>query len=361
VNRLFNDTCTHFLYEELNIFDQENELDYEVASRYGKHVKILRVRLFVNVPEPNEAKLIKLITLCINIHSIGIYHLESGKDQSFSAQTPLGTQILSAIRDRALRSIGFYCPSSYNALGREIKGYDQHLFYEIATSNQAKLIKRLDVFFGGTNNEQYALIRTRFTGLEALTIRMSFNRDNGPIWNEGNKGLFWGPYSNLINLQFVGCFNVYIPHIPELIRHFPSLEYFLISACGHGPPEPHGRKEGWSAQSDGWWNRRNPIKLIHLEYLERWEMLAMGTIPALEVRAVSLEAGDLAYAFMEDHEVFPHLQLLRAEPLESNAFRHDERRERERVSEIDLRPVLGARNIEFKRDASCVVHSRYDW
>jgi hypothetical protein len=305
--------------------------------------------------------LIEILSLCINLHSIGLYYRPYGEEQGLGTRTPFGQQILSAIQDRTLRSIGFYSPQSYNAPRAEMKNYDQHLLYEIAVSDQAKLIKRLDVYFGGTNNEQFALIRTRFTGLEALTIRTSFQRDNGPIWNEGTKEPFWGPYSNLTNLQLIGCFNIYPPHIPKLICHFPSLEYFLISACGHGLSGPHGRKQGWSSQPDGWWNRRKPLKLIHLERMVSWEMLVMGTIPALEVRAVSLEVGDLACIFMEDHEIFPHLQLLRAEPLESKAFPHDERRERERASEIGLRPVLEARNIEFRRDTSWLIYSRYDW
>jgi hypothetical protein len=228
-------------------------------------------------------------------------------------------------------------------------------------SDQAKLIKRPDLYFGGISTDMYSLLRTRFTGIEALTIRATLDTENGPIWNDAIKERFWGPYSNLIRLQLVGCHNIWTPHIPELIRHFPSLQYFLISACGHGPERSHGRKKGWSSQRDGWWNQKKPLKLMHLEHMLPWEMLVMGTIPASEIIAVSLYPGDLANTFTEDHEIFPHLRLLRAESLESKAFPDDGKRDRERASEVGLKPVLDSRNIEFRRDASWLVHSRYGW
>jgi hypothetical protein len=358
VNRLFNETCTPFLYEELNLFDLRNEIDQEVITRYGKHVKILRVGLIINT---SEVVLTNILSLCNNIHSIGLYYRKAPEQKGLDAQSPLLAEILSAIRDRGLRSIGFYSPMSYHVARAKNESSDQRLLYEIAQSDQAKLIKRLDVYFGGTPPETYPPLRTRFTGLEALSIRGSLNTSNGPIWSEEKKEPFWGPYSNLISLQLVNCHNIFPPHIAELIRHFPSLEHFLISACGHGPTTRPARGKGWSAQQDGWWNRRKPLKLMHIEHMLPWEMLVMGTIPALEIVAVGLYSGDLAEAFMGDHEIFPHLRLLRAEPLESKTFPDSRRRDREHDSEAGMKPVLDARKIEFRRDASWLIHTRYGW
>ncbi|CAG8778732.1 12153_t:CDS:1, partial [Acaulospora colombiana] len=176
-----------------------------------------------------------------------------------------------------------------------------------------------------------------FVGLEDLTIRGSFRRSIGPLWIDGTGESYWGAYSNLTRLQLIDCGNVYPPQIAELICHFPSLEYFLISACGHGPSRPHGREKGWSSQPSGWWNQRKPLTLMHIEHMLAWEMLVMGTIPALEIRTVSLYTGDLARTFMDDNEVFPHLKLLRAECLEGKRFGGRGSLENERSSETDLK------------------------
>lgn len=87
----------------------------------------------------------------------------------------------------------------------------------------------------------------------------------------------------------------------------------------------------------------------------------MGTIPVMEVTATSLHAGNLANAFLEDSEIFPHLQLLRAEPLDSKAFDGYERLLIERRSEAGLKNVCNPRKIEFRRDATWLIHHRFGW
>ncbi|PVG03910.1 hypothetical protein CPB86DRAFT_779005 [Serendipita vermifera] len=356
VNRLFNETCTPFIYQELNIFGREDEADYEIATRYGKHVKLLRVGLIVNASDSNETGLIRVLSLCSNLQSIGLYYWRGHGHFSLDVHTPLVKEFLSAIRDRGLRFIGFHSGSSYNQMSGTIGYSDQHLLHELAKSDEAKLVKKLDVHFGGITANMYMLLRNQFTSLESLTIRGSLGSMVGPLWKDET---YWGPYSNLTRLQLINCHNVYPPHIAELVRHFPSLEYFLMSTCGHGPPVATGREKGWSSQPDGWWNTRKPLKSMHIEHMLTWEMLVMGTIPALEITAVSLYAGDLARTFMHDHEVFPHLKLLRAAPIATRVFGGERNCENERILEDDLQAVCDARGIEFRRDAKWLIHTRY--
>ncbi|CAG8715318.1 2713_t:CDS:2, partial [Acaulospora colombiana] len=294
---------------ELNLIDRDDEVDYEIAAQYGRHIKLLRVGLIANASESHETGLAKILSLCRNLQSIGLYYRGGGGLFKIDAHTALAKEFLSAIRYRGLHFIGFYCRGSY--CSRETMGRgDQHLLYDMTKSDESSL--------------------------ESLTIRGSLSSMLGPLWKDETKS-YWGTYSNLTRLQLIDCGNVYPPHIAELIRHFPSLEYFLISACGHGPSGPHGREKGWSSQPSGWWNQRKPLKLMHIEHMLAWEMLVMGTIPALEIRAVSLYAEHLATTFIRDHEVFPYLKLLRAAPLNSEVFGGGINCEAERGLETDLK------------------------
>ncbi|CAG8739709.1 9099_t:CDS:2, partial [Acaulospora colombiana] len=158
---------------------------------------------------------------------------------------------------------------SYHHPSTPLYSGDQYLFYEMARSDQAKLLKALDVYFGDIPNDIYALIRTLFIGLEYLTIRGSFGGFVGPLWIDTNNS-YWGAYSNLTRLQLIDCSNVYTLTIPAFIRHFPSLEYLLISACPYPWRTEHGRAKGWSSLSDGWWNIRKPLKAMHIECMLKW-------------------------------------------------------------------------------------------
>jgi hypothetical protein len=353
------------VYQELNLFYMQDERDDHIATCYGEYVTIIRARMVPNGPREYEERLVKMLSLCPNVQSLGLYYHSNFHSigQSPSSEPPLLRRVLSSIEEGKLRSLGFYSPNTYSSWGEEEKSSDRSLLYDIATSDQAKVIKRLDLYFGSLSWKIFALIRTQFTDLEALTFREALDRRVGPVWLPSQKDEpYWSSYSNLTSLQLIGCSNVCPPIIPELIRQFPSLEYFLISACGDSSPSAqHGREKGWSSQSDGWWNQRKPLKGIHIEHMLTWEMLLMGTIPALEVTAVSLHAAHLANTFIGDKEVFPHLRVLRAEPLESRAFDGYERLMVERKSETELKQVCAARKIEFRRDATYFIHNRYGW
>ncbi|CAG8551843.1 12611_t:CDS:2, partial [Acaulospora colombiana] len=179
VNRLFNDFLTSFIYQELNLFELNNEIDYEVVTRYGTHIRTLRAGLVLKGGLSNEPRLIQILSLCSNIHSVGLYHLLSADSSSSSSSseasamavvfssisrrirsighrqakskgvpppsppTTLVEAIKSSIQSKNLRSIGFYYPGIYNIL-QSIDGSHQALIYDVATSDQAKVIKRLD-------------------------------------------------------------------------------------------------------------------------------------------------------------------------------------------------------------------------
>ncbi|PVG03905.1 hypothetical protein CPB86DRAFT_869279 [Serendipita vermifera] len=362
VNRFFNEVFTPFVYQELNLFDPEGKINDEVVTRYGEHISLIRARLVVNSDGSDELRLARILSLCGNVQSLGLYYDRTVVTTRSFERTALATEIMSSIEGKRLQSLGFYSELSRVHPKGDVINNDQDLFYEIARSDQAKLIERLDVYFSSIPSKVYTLLRTRFTGLEALDVRETFAREVGPIWVEGSKDPFWGNYGNLTSLKMIGWHNVYPPLIAELIRHFRALEHFMISACGDpSPAVSHGRSKGWSSQLDGWWNQRKPLKTMHMEHMVLWEILVMGTIPVLEITGVGLRPAHLAKAFMEDNEIFPHLRLLRKESLDRWKQFGGSAPSSEQDSDPGLQKICDTRGIELRRDGYWIVHEDYGW
>jgi hypothetical protein len=358
VNRLFNLALIPLVYQELNLF-HPNRVDHEVATRYGRYIRTLRAPLMIDGANPDEITLNKFLSFCSNLRSLGLYYHIGPSLPSSNRQPSLLPKILSFIQSGKLQEVGIYSPWGYSLSRGELEGGDQAMIRGVAKSDQAKLVKRLDVYYHTIPSELYSLIRTQFTGLQALTIRGPPRRLTPVRWDEHTQELPWGRYSSLTNLQLVSYHELHPCDVANLICHLSSLEYFLISSSSHGPPNSIERRAGWSSQGDGWWNRRKPLKKVHLEHLMAWKLLAMGTIPAVEVIAVSLYPGDLASAFTRDHEIFPYLQLLRTEPLSSATFDEGADRQIEDALDSLLVGVCDARKITFQRDASWVINTRF--
>jgi hypothetical protein len=197
----------------------------------------------------------------------------------------------------------------------------------------------------------FELIRNRFTGLETLSMRDAFGKSSEPIWvtEPITKKPYWAPYPSLTSLKLTGCLNVNSSQVPELVQHFHSLEHLLIgnSHSNHGPVV-HDRKRRWSSRPGEWWNLRKPLKSVHIEHLYGWEVLAMGTIPTIELTAVRLRKTNAFIVFKQDEEIFPHLKSLYLEPL-SGDINRDEHALGEDQS---VSHIWEGRGIDIRRDAA---------
>jgi hypothetical protein len=299
--------------------------------------------------------LARILSLCHNIQSISINYW--GNRHGAPPYTPasLTATILSSIQNGNLRSIGFYCYTTNWIGGRTSPGNtDYNLLYEIVTSERAQFIKHLDLFTSIEKAETFELIRTRLTGLETLTMRDTLGE---PIWVTDStiEKPYWALYSNLRSLKLIGCYNVNPFHIPELFRHFRSLEHLLIAQSrGRNGPVVHNRQRGWSSVPEGWWNQRTPLKSLHIEHVYDWEVLAMGTIPTTELTAVRLCYTNASIVFKHDEELFPHLKTLCLEPFSEDRIRKGlAPAEDESVSSI-----WETRGIDIRRDG--VPFLRYE-
>lgn len=164
---------------------------------------------------------------------------------------------------------------------------------------------------------------------------------------------YWAAYSNLMSLRLIGCGNVCPIHVPELVRHFDSLEHLIVSEChdNSGRVIDH-RTQGWSTLSDRWWSQCKPLTFMQIEHLYDWEVLAMGTIPTTELTSVRLRFTRTFPIFKQDEEIFPHLKVLRLEFLSDDTPREtcDLPADDSSVSHI-----LEMRGIDVRRDAEPVL------
>ncbi|PVG03915.1 hypothetical protein CPB86DRAFT_793275 [Serendipita vermifera] len=357
VNRLFNEILASFVYREFNIFDIEDERDEEVAALYGKHVTVLRGSIDIKRAGPYDYRIAKVLSLCDNVRSLALYYWGERRDAPFYTPTSLTTAILSSIRDRQLRSIGFYStttnwPDGNTSLGNS----DFNLLEEIASSDQARFIKHLDLYFSFLPNKTFNFIPGRFTGLQTLTMRDMSWPLAPPVWVDTNPR-YWGHYSNLLTLKLGGCANLPPAGVPDLVRHFHSLENLVLSGC-HNNYEPvaHKRTLGWSSMPDGWWSHRKPLKFMHIEELYDAEVLAMGTIPVTQLTAVKLMYTDFTQVFNQDMEIFPHLKVLRLEPsFDSTISIYGEFDLEKSVAVQDALRKWKMRGIEIERDAVALI------
>ncbi|CAG8655166.1 7984_t:CDS:2 [Acaulospora colombiana] len=320
VNRFFNEICTSFVYQELNLFHTTDMTSEEVVGLYGKYVTVLRGSIDIKRPDLYDSRIA-----------------------------------------RGLRSIGFYSTTvNWPDGGTSPGNSDFNLLQEIATSEQAQLIQHLDLYFSFAKDKIFEFVRTRFTGLQTLAMRDMFGPLAPPIWVAGpdTKEQYWASYSNLSTLKLSGCNNVPSTDVPEFVRHFHSLEHLVLSECHNNRgPMAHKRTRGWSDMLEGWWNRHKPLKSMHIEHLYDLEVLAMGTIPVTKLTVVSLRYTDFAQVFNQDKEIFPHLQILHLEhSFDSTISIYGELELEKRAAIQDALHGWKQREIEFIPDAVVLLH-----
>jgi hypothetical protein len=362
VNKQFEELCTPLLYQELNFLSSgitSQSIHYFVAANYGQHVRTLRILINGIARQVPEESIVRILGYCPSITSLGLYFNSIHSPTDFKLSSIIPDTVIKMIKEGKLDGIGFYSSKVVqdNLVYKDVP-FARPLFDEIARSESATLLKRLDIALPRVPATTRELICSKFTSLQSLTVRKALRHLDGSIWS-GGCCTIWASYGNLTSLQLIGCTSVYPPDVPELVQHFTSLQHLLVSACGDpSDVEPPPRPEGWSFMRTGWWHHRRPLKCLHLEHMIQWEILAMGTIPVEELIAVSLVATHLSSSFSVDPEIYPRLRVLRAESLETG-FGNSYNREKEKKVAPGLQEICDKRAIELRRDGKWIIHSRY--
>ncbi|CAG8551899.1 12614_t:CDS:2, partial [Acaulospora colombiana] len=325
VNRQFNELCTPLLYQELNFLSggiTSQSIHYFVAAKYGQHVRTLRILMNGIARQVPEESILKILGYCHNISSLALYYNSINSPTNFRLSSTLPDTIIRMIKEGNLDSIGFYsCKVVQDNLMYKEVPFAGPLFDEIAQSESASLLKRLDIALPRVPATTRDLICSRFTSLQSLTVRKALRRLDGSIWSGGCCKI-WASYDNLTSLQLIGCTSVYPPDVPELVQHFAALEHLLVSACG-------------------------------LEFNENW-LVASSPSPQVPPPRAYDPLGDPRYgSFTVDPEIYPRLQVLRAESLETG-FGNEYNRVREKTVATALQEVCDKRGIELRRDGKWI-------
>ena len=339
-----------------------------VLSRYGDHVRYLHLMVTkerISHPRSEEYNRLMVMALvaCRRATSLALYYESKLQPEEETTtyrdlMAELSSKVMFRVTQGSLSSL---------ALGSLIvlqRGYElfrgmplelHSLLDSISLSlNQTPTLKHLEISCGSITLETYNNLRSRAIHLHSLTLVSCINSKLPKLWSfEGVSE--WTCNAKLTHLRLIRCQSAYAPHIPELVRNFPALRHLLVSTCGSfSDVISPNRQLGWSREPDALWRHRMPLDTFFIEHMIKWEILAMGTIPAKTVIATSIRSGDLEASFLQDPEIFPCLTLLSIE--EKPVGRGDagpmgpdvEWRER----------VLASRGIELKADARWLITRR---
>lgn len=182
---------------------------------------------------------------------------------------------------------------------------------ELFTMPETKAcLKNVDIVTEKISSELYVEVRSLVSTLTSLTIRRAFRISHGHIWGPF-KGIEWSSSSQLQRLNLIDCSNAYAPLIPELVGHFKSLRYLIVSTCGDETDVmPELRSPGWSRLPDALCNQHAPLDELHFERMYEWEISAIGTIPTKRLMISSSDKMDLISVLESDKELFPGLQYV---------------------------------------------------
>jgi len=140
-----------------------------------------------------------------------------------------------------------------------------------------------------------------------------------------------------------------------------------VSTCGDEDDiQPLLRRRGWSSESDALCQEREPLRAFHIEHMEKWEIIALGVIPAKHITLSNITRGHFVGAMEKDSEIFPRLETLSVMPIParsdtdigeaSEADIQAEMEEDKRLKEI-LDSMCKRRGVKVNFDGYCIKPS----
>jgi hypothetical protein len=355
-SRNFNNLCIPFLFHDLNLLD--NAMDSTTIQAVAPYTSYIRtIRLLIDPPKSQNPdsclrydELSTLISQCRNTTSLALYYNNySSHLQQFESS------LLDIIRLGKIKSLGIYSNmvlrvvyGSWTWNGCVAQMISRFLETALDLPEMKRSLTELDIVMEKISGELYARLRPFVVHLKALTIRRAFRVSYGRIW-EPFRSMQWSPSVRLQRLNLIDCSNAYAPHIPELVGHFKSLRYLVVSTCGDETDlEIGSRVKGWSHSSDALCKNHIPLEEFHIEHMYEWEMSAMATIPTKKLITSRVENGQLIDVFLKDREVFPGLQFL---SIESNWTPEDDIVAQE-AQKKDLERMCRERSVVLSLDAT---------
>ncbi|PVG03855.1 hypothetical protein CPB86DRAFT_869242 [Serendipita vermifera] len=324
VNRVFCEICTSYVYQELNIHDTVENNTYDIATRYGQHVR--RIRIYLTEDDIGEdmasyltnaahrQRILDVITLCPDVQILGIYNLRNlfrGTPGTVSARILHLLGSMSRFKD--LSSIGIYFPQNRSAWPVQQIVETERQLTELIFSERVQALKRLDLSIPSISRETQTLLRTHLPQVEYLSLYGNLR----PVLHSvrgGLDSLDWSGCTHLTHLRLTGKSLVtwiYSAQLPQLVRNCPSLQYLHTTDLGTVNDERADvRAAGWSFKKDEWWNQRKPLRYLHIEAAMNATIYFLAIIPVEEATIVNYGNISTVDPFMTDEEGFPHINTL---------------------------------------------------
>ncbi|PVF99546.1 hypothetical protein CPB86DRAFT_289469 [Serendipita vermifera] len=249
-----------------------------------------------------------LIEQCSKATSLALYY----HDPSLTIEQ-IGLGILKLICLGNIQSFGIYSQTvvqgepTYTGADGDLS----RLLERILTTRQvASSLKRLDIALENLMSGPYSQVQALGTSLTSLTMRQCLSWIDGSLWDPFHR-VNWSPSTQIQRLNLLSCTGALGFEIPDLVKHFKSLRYLLVSECGaviDVGTEP--RSHGWSHSSDALCNQRVPLEEFHIEYMHNIDILSMGVIPVNKLIITRVVKSTIIHAFQQDQEIFPALKYL---------------------------------------------------
>jgi hypothetical protein len=379
VSSELNQLCIPFLYRDLDL-DQLNRHTYydfhgiitDTLPKYGQHVKSIRIHLgkelrnyIIDEWQFVIRAIARVVHDCPSATSIALYYTSGG-----TMMDELASEIVRKIERGSVIQLGLYSTTIMES------DRSQHIWDTLSTKGPADLLRRLlgsrdachnlrrlDLVMENLTADLFDLIRSEISNLHSLTIRRTL-RQRLPGIGQGGK---WAINNNLTRLQLMGCVSAHAADMPRLVRHFTGLRELVWATCGHHddikPPPP---LPGWNRHPESLPSVRAPLRLLHLEHVVEWEIIAMSIIPAETVMVTNHDELLLTHSFCRGIEMFLGMKTLRVLPPHSEELVRttlpDLRADRQAFRGASLGSICEERGVTLLRDAeilfpcSCCVY-----
>jgi hypothetical protein len=292
-------------------------MDLSFLTKYAHHVRT--IRFWLGQSSEERVKLsIQALETCKETTSLSLYFVGIPTENEACSQVGFVKAIVSQLEIRTICSVGIYDMLIFE------RSHSPHtpgvgistLLKEILSTPKVALnLETLEVSIPVMESDTYDDLRSNLTNLRTLTLRRCIEGELGQIWSP-NQQMKWKSYQRLTHLNLIDCKGAYASHIPPLVGQFSSLETLAIYACGSSSDQPYPflRQKGWSSDQDELCNKHTPLKLLRVEHMLDWEILALGTIPVETLIITCVIPSHVPTVFIKDPEVFPGLKTLCLDP-----------------------------------------------
>ncbi|PVG03884.1 hypothetical protein CPB86DRAFT_821923 [Serendipita vermifera] len=333
-SRRLHALCTPILHQDLNLLVEDvnnDEFALRQALKHSQHIRTIRFlldhRFEVQAAKDgrpvHERCVINVLSICTHVTSISVYyhyprHIapQCRPSKNFRQQF---FEVLSRKGRVQLKSLGFYSMQllqNRNYIGSISDNVTWFMDQITSIPDVTCSLEHFDIvgeYFPPTLFTQLPLVKS-------ISLRRSSSGSMTGVWT------------------------------PEKIVDQVDL---MISRCNiyyHEGSSSPSRRPGWSLGEDALHWTRQPLKCLHIEHVPRESFMSLGIIPSLHLVIGRGYDDYVEKSFIDDEELFPHLEKL---SLESRLKKADESGQKESQIKMSsaLKVILKKRGIHLEYNA----------